>query len=557
VLEKIHQFNQALVFSTKGFFLFSIVSTISIPLTYNSLIRSNNLLHATLLGFGATLATFIAFQAVIFLNRRKPVLQSFFYKFIFLILLGLFRGLFIFYGGIQFGLQDPLPLAPRLLNSAFTTVIWLSIGSLFIETNRKYHRKYRALLSQLLISNARASKELEPSFAKVAQELAQLQGNLYKTYKKALIGNTESKYVSQAAHEIRQQIDLALRPLSHRIWSDSFYQSPKVKIVTSVWHATKYLKFPLSHLLVLFGTTSFVNYVASFGIQEGTVRTLSAGMTLGLGEVIRRSLTSNFNENSVVINLIYLVVIGFAVNLVAAVSVSDVNLSEFLSAYLVLAIFTVSQIILLSSAHLTLSDRNELLSNLNQLIKGNQRISKKNSLSSSGQANVASYLHNSLQSELTALAISLDRVAANPDSDELDRILQRLHGLAQRSMSEDFQNYIEQPEKRLQRIVGSWIGIATINLDISHEIYSDEIRCTLFIQLVEESIANSIRRGNSSNVNVHASYQAGALQVTIQDNGEFDPSAKKGFGYRWIEKFAFHDWSITPSTTGTTVRVEF
>jgi signal transduction histidine kinase len=123
-------------------------------------------------------------------------------------------------------------------------------------------------------------------------------------------------------------------------------------------------------------------------------------------------------------------------------------------------------------------------------------------------------------------------------------------------MGEDFANFLESPEIRLDRVLASWNGIIALETSIDRDLFSDPARGNLFVQLIEESIANSVRKGHATEVKIRATFTGSRLEIDINDNGHFDKSSKPGLGTAWLERYAVGESKIDATESGTRLTVE-
>jgi signal transduction histidine kinase len=404
----------------------------------------------------------------------------------------------------------------------------------------------------------RSSDALDPSFALVARDLAKIQRRLDATYKSSQESIPNPAVASNAAREIREQIDSALRPLSQRLWLDSLYEYPKVRIYPLLLQATKNLKFPLTPLIAIYGVTTTFNYSVTFGLYKGATRALVGTLFLLFMEKVRRFLVEKYSGARISINITYLIFIGVIINFISTLSTDALEISTFLPYYMILAPEVGGLIVIISAVYLAATDRTAILNSLKgQLDLTNKKLDSKYKEYTAGNMQLASYLHNSLQSELIAIATQLDLVAKEPKSGEVEKVLERLFSIVNRSMSEDLLNYLEVPEVRYQRMKTSWSGIAKISDQIDPMVFVDNARSTLFVQLIQEAISNAVRKGGAKSIQISACYLEDVLQVVIKSDGELDPTAKAGLGDKWIERFAVSDWRFKAEGCGTVLEVDF
>lgn len=555
---KFVQLRRLLVFSKQAFYFYAAISVTAVPLSFGLLHTGVSWIATWGLGIASTFITYLFFLLFLFANRRRYFVHSLSQVTIFLLLVGSIRGVLIFFGAPYFGLKDPSALSMRLLNSIVTTLIWLGLSSILVEGNRRYQRRYRAIINQVLIANMRTSASLDPSFALVARDLAKIQVRLQATYSKSQEGLSNPVTASNAAREIREQIDTALKPLSHRLWLNSIYEYPKLKILPLLLQATKNLNFPLPLLIFIYGVTTIFNYSVTFGIQKGGIRALAGTACLLIMEFVRRAVIAKWQSIKIAVNLTYLIYIGLLVSLASTISTDELQFGTFLPYYLILAPEVGGLMIVISAVYLGATDREEILKSLKgQIDSTNALLNLDFSSNRAGNVQLASYLHNSLQSELNAIALQLERVAEDPKSGEVDEVLERFSSIVNRSMSEDLLNYLEVPEVRYRRILKSWMGIAEITDEIDPKIFDDNNRSTLFVQLIQEAISNAVRKGGATSIHILARYSDDVLKVAIRNDGEFDQSTQKGIGHKWIDRFAVSDWRVSADEQETLLEVDF
>ena len=465
---------------------------------------------------------------------------------------GICRG-FVFYGIFELlDYEQPSSLTQRVLNSTLTTVIWLGLANIVVEVNRRYKRKFRAILSQLLVVNLRNSGSAQAGFAVIAHDLALLQTQLQDSYFSVKGASDDSESMRTAAKEIRVQIETALKPLSKRLWLDSMYEYPHLKFLRLIADAIWNLKYPFFPTIAVLTLSTFVNLAPASGATYSIGSGVSLLLSFCLLEFLRRRAVTNLPSLKSSINLIFVSTIGIFTGFASAtvLNLFDGGGSYFLA--LVLAPYISAIVIVGSAITLALSDRQEILSNLS---KGAKRLTE-NTNHSLQSSQAASYIHNSLQSELTALAQQFELVAANPNKRQSEIVLEKLNSLIRRSMGEDFSNFLESPESRLDRVLKSWDEIVTLKVNIDRLLFNEASRGVLFVQLVEESLANSVRKGNATEIAIDATFIGSRLEVQIKDNGQFNSENGTGLGTAWIERFAAGEWFITAVEGGTLLKVE-
>ena len=104
-------------------------------------------------------------------------------------------------------------------------------------------------------------------------------------------------------------------------------------------------------------------------------------------------------------------------------------------------------------------------------------------------------------------------------------------------------------------MLASWDEIVTLNVKIDRLLFTDASRGVLFVQLIEECLANSVRKGNATEITIWATFHDSRLEVQIKDNGIFNTENGEGIGTAWIERFAASG-TIMAVEGGTLLKVE-
>ena len=546
--------NENLRLSKAGFYLFLIPSVIAVPLATAWSETSYPFFSAMAIGILLTAVTFLIYLGLLVIRNSVTSKFEDDYRFASaaIIFIGVCRG-FLFFGIFELlDYEQPSSLTQRVLNSTLTTVIWLGLANIVVEVNRRYKRKFRAILSQLLVVNLRNSGSAQAGFAVIAHDLALLQTQLQDSYFSVKGASDDSESMRTAAKEIRVQIETALKPLSKRLWLDSMYEYPQLKFLRLIADAIWNLKYPFFPTIAVLTLSTFVSLAPASGATYSIGSGVSLLLSFCLLEFFRRRAVTGVPSLKSSINLIFVSTIGIFTGFVSATALNliDGGGSYFLA--LVLAPYISAIVIVGSAITLALSDRQEILSNLS---KGAKRLTE-NTNHSLQSSQAASYIHNSLQSELTALAQQFELVAANPNKRQSEIVLEKLDALIRRSMGEDFSNFLESPESRLDRVLKSWDEIVTLKVNIDRLLFTDASRGMLFVQLVEESVANSVRKGNATEIAIDATFIGSRLEVQIKDNGQFNSENGAGIGTAWIERFSAGEWFITAVEGGTLLKVE-
>ena len=539
--------------SLSAFYFFIPTSILAVPIVFWTEELPASLATLLFVGILVTAITFSVYWLLISIARRFNRANRLVSGFAVLLGTGVARGLVIFNVFDLFGFQNPTPLAGRIFNSILNVFIWVGLGSILLESNRRFIRQYRALMTQILVLKLRESSELQDGFNYITQQILQMQMRIKGVIEKIQTSPPGLSPEEVLAMNLRKEVEEQLRPLSQRLWVKSIFDPPAVRFGSSVRAAIKDLKVRFNLIASIYVMTVILNTV----LLTGPALAISYGALVYLfffmSNELRKGVSRRLGLYVAKVNTFFVVFLGFGVSFGSTYVLDLLGLSHSYAAAIFIAPMLSVLVVAASFIELALSDRETLLKILNREIK----IQDSDYLERVSRGNAASYIHNSLQSELTSLIFQLDSIAANPDPIRSKLIMEKIESFISRSRSEDFKNFLDTPEIRLKRVIQSWEGIATIETVIDVEIYENQVRASLMVQLIEESVANAVRSGRASKIDVVAEFSVDSLRVTVRDNGQAAIKSKgQGLGFKWIDSVAVSHWALEENDSGRTLTVE-
>ena len=474
-----------------------------------------------------------------------------------IILAGVTRG-FLFFYLIEFtGLDQPTSLPIRILLSTLTTVFWLSIISIAVEDTRSFRNRYqefmRDSIAQLARDKSHSSEKTLPLY--VESELAEIQSILDRTFDDATALSLDKNAMLLAASQVRRTVDENIRPLSHRLWKETVSEIPKIRLGSTIWASIKYLSVPPLASTIFIVLALFLNLLTGYGLIRSIFGTLVTGLIMFIFYSIYQGATQGVFRGSVILNFCALLIPGTLISISLYLSnklIFDDDTGLFTFIYIFYCFFVA---LLFSTLNLAKSDRDDLLSMLQaSLLPSKNLIFDEHKMMAD---NLASFLHNSLQSELVALSYQIEDSANNPSSTKAELIRKKIQERASRSVAQDFKNFVEDPRDRLTRIQSAWKGIAKIDLNLPEELLKEEGRNFLLVQIIEEAISNSVRHSKSTQVSVSASQSAqDGIDLEIICDGSFQGPQRPGLGTEWLDRFASGRWSRTINENGSTLFIK-
>jgi hypothetical protein len=466
---------------------------------------------------------------------------------------GFLRGIFFFWSVEMFNLPQPTPLLIRISTSILTTTLWLTFSCILIQATISYSRQFSNLFNQAAFRKALNSDDIaeKPSIDSL-DNLVALKKNLAGILNLAKESGVTSDALISAGVAVRNQIEILLKPLSHRLWFNSERNRTQIRLFGLIVDSFKQFSFSSFRLLALWGTLAFASIVNTYEIDRvifGLFLSLSLlSLTIYVFRIVpipkSNVLKHIFTVTSIIV--ISTVPVTMADSLMPLFNYEQmffpVSAATIVSP-IAIAVFLIAD----SCVNLVSRDR----AMIRELFASGLQ-----SDSISNQSAFASYLHNSLQSELTGIAYRLEASAANPKSLKSRETLERLGSLINRSISEDFANFDETPMLRLARSIEAWEGIAKVKVQIDERSKNNLEKLNLVVQVIEEAITNSVRHGRAKNIEVLIAGVNEKVSITINTDSSVVSENSSGLGVAWLEANTVTSTPLMKTDFGTTFKVE-
>lgn len=496
-----------------------------------------------------TILTYLVYITLITLGRKISASQAnkILLFLIIPLLTGSARGGF-FYCLVEIvDLQQPSNLLERVLSSTLTTIFWLYLANYLIGVSRNFLFKYQAALNQYLGGKTQQSTATQLS-EKTVKTLTDLQLNLSAAVER-FADKSDPESFRKLSAVLTQQINDQIRPISRRIWIRNLSEFPVFKIDQLFKDALVSLDFSWRIFVTLISFLSLFSNLAVRSLSESALRTLTFLIVLLGIRMVQNLLNKRGGLNPLRINLIYLITYGLLPVLISEAMVEAAGYDGDWAATLLISPIAPVLMIVLSLLRLTAKDRSailEILESSTGALSANQPAQEQIE-----SASVASFLHNSLQSELLALSKKLAEAAENPDKNKAAALLEQVAAMTNRSIAEDFVKFAESPFERLVDVINSWKGILEIELDFDVETLSQNEKAAIIVQTIEEVATNVTRYDNATNLLISAVNSDLGITLSFQSNGGGKLVKAKGLGSNWFDKVAVSQWSITKNQKGS------
>ena len=509
----------------------------------------------------AVLAIAILVFNKIYFRFIKGAKISVAYIFFALFTSGALRGIAIGQAAPIFDLADPIAPAVRAINSGITVVIWMGIIGLMLEAQSSYVREYQDLYQRfLMLKSGRLpdGRALNSGrLSEIAEQVAQMTSPVRTKLAKLSEGSFTDAQVREAVADLQQVVKEQIRPLSHRLWFDRTSHLLKFRISNLLLDAFKTDETPIIFFTALTTFSIFVGTTVSMGINIGAVISLIFGITIYMLFTLEKLLLKIEKIKSKFVHPIFLILVATVPLLLTRVyfKLSEIsywglysNVGVAGSVFLT-AIFTT----MLSQS---LIDRAKIIDILTtQITSGYVEEHLQAIARMTEDSEIASYLHSSLQSELTAVALKLDQAAKSGNRDEVKSIIQYAQIVIERDLTVNFHAGEHSPLERINALLDAWRGIADIKIDLQKIELCETQVVTDISQIIEEAVSDAVRFGNANLISISGDASPDHYYFKVTDNGKSKPQGGSGLGTILLDEIAPNLWRREFALEGTNLEV--
>lgn len=516
----------------KAFLYFFIISTIAVPLAVDEQLSNRNIVMLIVIGFGVSCVAALVFFGIIYLiqlSRRDLTLRHFVIS---LLIAGAIRGVAMYQSLVEIEIREPLALLTRTLSSMVTTLVWVLVFAKIIGEFDRFNDRYSTTLRRRLVDfvTANRARHAEP-FTSTSEEIEELQILLSRSLDPLTKQRFSEDDLLRAASQLRTYIREVIRPLSRRIWLNR-KSRPRFRRGFLFRSAITRPQFePMMPALFVTGIA-----LANISTSESLIRGIVAGVVLFVSVLYSFNFLIHINKHEsagAFLNILVLLSPGlftgaifFFVN--REIFSVDTGLMSWVALPLIFGAGLVAGMLgVVRRGH------DELIGVLERT--SFSRDVDESSFDDQVSQRLASYLHNTLQSELLALSYQLEQAATDPTSDQASAALEKAHSVIGRSLSEHFKQTQLNPVLRLTKLVKSWTGLIEIELDTDVleglELRSQE----LVVATIEEVISNSFRHGGATKMSAKLRFaDFKNIELKIWSNSTLQESSEMGLGQQWV-----------------------
>ena len=531
---KLANLNLRISWSSIG--LFFILSTMAVPLALASPdFQLRTFFIQILIGLLISLIT-TPFLCSIFLVKEVANWKKLCIWGISLILAGIIRGLAFVLLVDYFGLTDPASFVMRIINSVVTTCFWVTLFSTLIEKARKFRKDYREQIS-LLMRKMHNVEDTHKQDIEYLENQVDIVNSLAKqTLQSKEIDDAQS---SNLRNILLSQINDVLKPMSYRLWKGDPLSSPRIRFRDAISLAIRDLEFSFGKVFASIAILGFINGLSIFGASHSFFRlSIYLSVWSALHYLFRKR---KQKRNGLGFNVLYLSLSGFGPVIISEFVNQRFGFDHnFRAAILFMPVLPIL-ICFFAFYELISRERDDLIEKLQDLTGGNLSDLHRLTLK---RVELGGYLHNSLQSELLAISMQLDRAREERDIHATKSTVERLHSFLTNVLKSEFSEHELQIDERLKRIQEGWDGISTIRFefrDLNELDHSNQIK---LIQICEEIVTNSVRQGGASIVLIGGEIMDGKFRIYFESNGVFVDDSRNRSDFSWLSYLMEDTWKV-------------
>lgn len=552
------------IFTLKTFLIFSLFGPLGVAITIpQDDITLSQRANWLLIGLASEVALGLFMLLVVFTIlpriQRNPKPLA---KILLLIAIGgALRGVVINLMPPLFALKDDVNIFLRALNSSITVTIAMAAIGFIAEGQDRYIQEYQDLYRRFLLLKRERQIYITTKPAERLSEVSNYIDKVTSTLRGRLasLDDTEisDEDAAAVAEDIKQIIEKRIRPLSHRLWLDRSNHVLRFRWNRLLVDAFLARQVPYIAISLFFFAVHFIG----IGIPEGLIVALGAAIPTALSIFIILFLEDVLRDRHIVIGkwlhpvvLMLISIIPSAITMQMVETLGGSRPNAYI--FWMLASMNPLLTMLITLINQIFTDRAKILELLDKAVTDDLLEEHLHTLAKMNQdSEIATYLHGSLQAELTAIALQLQQAATAGDSIGVRKMVKMAQIVINRDITADFTSHESSPLDKLNEFAKAWQGIADIKLSLSDtDLYSTAFLSDVS-QLIEEAVSSAVRFGLATQVEVKGGREGNYFHLMISDNGQTKGVGGQGLGSRILDELAPELWKRKFMDHGTVLDI--
>jgi signal transduction histidine kinase len=164
---------------------------------------------------------------------------------------------------------------------------------------------------------------------------------------------------------------------------------------------------------------------------------------------------------------------------------------------------------------------------------------------------LAKYLHGTIQSQLMASAIRLERAGRSGDSNAIEREANFAYSKLKLPSASYFSAPRHSLNEEIDKVIETWDNLMSVQVTIPD--LSKNLEGTLIQDIgnaINEGLSNSFRHGSASNVKITILETDMGITISLIDDGSKPGKGTPGLGSQYFDTVSGSSWSLKASSAG-------
>ncbi len=457
-------------------------------------------------------------------------------------------------------------IVARALNSAVISVIGVALIGATLTWRADFRAQYRLLRDRaiLLGTAAHEGDAVEPS---VLEAWTTIKHDLDMTLKEAgshLQTGASPQDLEAAAELLTNAIDLDLRPVARAMWLETVPEEDPIRPSRLLVDTVSRWRLPLTAILGFYLVVVGLGSLIRSGFIDGGAYTLRFLIVTGVILWASTSMARAVPRRAPLIAIVTLLLLPPVILLCDHWIGSELlGLPADPSGQIVVALQTPITTVFIAMAIEAVRERSDVLAALQARIDSEVALLQQQEGRSRRDAQRLSlFVHHSVQSELSAIAMKASEAASTSDLATMDEARHEARERLEQLESLDAYSppWVQavQGRERIEMVVHAWMGLLEIEVELPEESACRTDQWQLATRVVEEALANSARHSGATRVEISGRCEAEVLVIRVLDDGTHSPiQSSPGLGSWWLDRVAPGEWSLERVAEGAqlTVRI--
>ena len=447
----------------------------------------------------------------------------------------------------------------QILTSALMSTVWMGSIGYLIQANKDYRATFETLFWQSVAVQRALVTVPDARRSDIVDEVTSARSAVLQELEAIDESNDLGRQLHEAAEMLHDAVDQQIRPLSHELFAEKKVEPPPTRFGALLFDAISSWDPPLRITIVLLVALIGIGSARSAGLVIGVEVAAISGLSALVILLIRARLISSYPSWRPWVSPLAVIALPIAAGLsLELIGNQLLGIRPDPYGAMVVAIAIPISVIFITALFGVQAERNLIIASLRMRIDIGQVYEvAAMQVSAKQDAQLGTYLHHRVQSELTAIALQLEQASRQYDDASALQVINSARERLSRTLSDDVDIELSDGRVRLGQMVENWSGIAAIELNLPSGDFGTAAQWESAALIADEAIGNSVRSGGAGQISVQVVVSDASMVLVIADNGiGVSTSAKGGLGSAWLDINAPGRWSRESTPAGTTLTVE-